>query len=36
MKNPAAEAPVDKEREELEKIRAWNLTKVRSNREVMK
>ena len=34
MKNPAAKAAVDKEREKLEKISAWNLTKVRSKQEV--
>ena len=31
MKNPAAKAAVDKEWEKLEKILAWNLTKVRSS-----
>ena len=35
MKIPAANAAVDKEREKLEKILAWDLTKVRSKREVM-
>ena len=30
MKVPAAKAAVDKEGENLEKILAWNLTKVRS------
>ena len=30
MKIPAAEAAVDKEWEKLEKIPAWDLTKVRS------
>ena len=34
-KNPAARAAVDKEWEELEKISAWNLTKVRSKKEVI-
>ena len=29
MKIPAAKAPVDKEWEKLEKISAWNLTKVK-------
>ena len=32
MKIPAAKAAVDKEREKLEKISAWNLTKVRSKK----
>ena len=32
MKIPAAEAAVDKECEKLEKILAWNLTKVRSKK----
>ena len=35
MKIPAAKAAVDKEWEKLEKISAWNLTKVRSNKEVI-
>ena len=35
MKIPAAEAAVDKEWEKLEKISAWNLTKVRSKKEVI-
>ena len=35
MKNPAAKAAVDKEWEQLEKIPAWNLTKVRSKKEVI-
>ena len=30
---PAAEAAVDKEWEKLEKISAWNLTKVKSKRQ---
>ena len=34
-KTPAAEATVDKEWEKLEKISAWNLTKVRSKKEVI-
>ena len=34
MKIPAAKAAVDKEWENLEKISAWNLTKVRSKKEV--
>ena len=34
MKMPAAKAAVDKEWEKLEKIPAWNLTKVRSKSEV--
>ena len=33
-KIPAAKAAVDKEGETLEKILAWNLTKVRSRKEV--
>ena len=33
MKIPAAKAAVDKEWEKLEKIPAWNLTKVRSKKE---
>ena len=33
MKIPAAKAAVDKEWEKLKKISAWNLTKVRSNKE---
>ena len=32
---PAAKAAVDKECEKLEKISAWNLTKVRSKKEVI-
>ena len=35
MKIPAAKAAVDKEWEKLEKIPAWNLTKVRSKKEVI-
>ena len=35
MKFPAAKAAVDKEWEKLEKISAWNLTKVRSKKEVI-
>ena len=35
MKIPAAKAAVDKEWEKLEKIWAWNLTKVRSKKEVI-
>ena len=35
MKIPAATAAVDKERRKLEKISAWNLTKVRSKKEVI-
>ena len=35
MKIPAAKAAVDKEWEMLEKIPAWNLTKVRSKKEVI-
>ena len=35
VKIPAAKAAVDKEREKLEKISAWNLTKVRSKSEVI-
>ena len=35
MKIPAAKAAVDKEWEKLEKISAWNLTKVRSKKEVI-
>ena len=35
MKIPAAKAAVDKEWEKLEKISAWNLTKVRSKSEVV-
>ena len=35
MKIPAAKAAVDKEREKLVKISAWNLTKVRSKKEVI-
>ena len=35
MKIPAAKAAVDKEWEKLDKILAWNLTKVRSKKEVI-
>ena len=35
MKIPAGKAAVDKELEKLEKISAWNLTKVRSKKEVI-
>ena len=35
LKIPAAKAAVDKEWEKLEKIPAWNLTKVRSKNEVI-
>ena len=35
MKIPAAKAAVDKECEKLEKIPAWDLTKVRSEKEVI-
>ena len=35
MKIPAAKAAVDKEWEKLEQISAWNLTKVRSKKEVI-
>ena len=35
MKIPAAKAAVDKEWEKLEKISTWNLTKVRSKKEVI-
>ena len=35
MKIPAAEVAVDKEWEKLEKIQAWDLTKVRSKKEVI-
>ena len=35
MKIPAAKAAVDKEWEKLEKLSAWNLTKVRSKKEVI-
>ena len=35
MKIPAAKAAVDKEWENLEKISAWNLTKVRSKKAVI-
>ena len=35
MKIPAAKAVVDKEWEKLERISAWNLTKVRSKKEVI-
>ena len=35
MEIPAAKAAVDKEWEKLEKISAWNLTKVKSKKEVI-
>ena len=35
MKIPAAKAAVDREWEKLEKISAWNLTKVRSKKQVI-
>ena len=35
MKIPAAKAAVDKEWEKLEKFSAWNLTKVRSKKQVI-
>ena len=35
MKIPAAKAAVDKEWEKLEKISAWNLTKVESQKKVI-
>ena len=35
VKIPTAKAAVDKEWEKLEKISAWNLTKVRSKKEVI-
>ena len=35
MKIPAAKAAVDKEWEKLEKISAWNLTKVKSKKMVI-
>ena len=35
MKIPAAKAAVDKEWENLKKISAWNLTKVKSKKEVI-
>ena len=35
FKVPSAKAAVDKELEKLEKISAWNLTKVRSKKEVI-
>ena len=35
MKIPAAKATVDQKWEKLEKIPAWNLTKVRSKKEVI-
>ena len=35
IKNPAAKAAVDKEWENLEKFSAWNLTKVKSKKEVI-
>ena len=35
LKIPAAKAAVDKEWEKLEKISAWNLTKVKSKKQVI-
>ena len=35
MKSPAAQAAVDKEWGKLEEFSAWNLTKVRSKKEVI-
>ena len=35
MKIPAAKAAVDKEWKKLEKIAAWNLTKVKSKKQVI-
>ena len=35
MKTPAAKAAVDKDWEKLEKISAWNLTKVKSKQQVI-
>ena len=35
MKIPAAKAAVDKEWEKSEKISAWNLTKVKSKKQVI-
>ena len=35
MKTPAAKAAVDNEWEKLEKMSAWNLTKVGSKKEVI-
>ena len=35
FKIPVGKAAVDKEWEKLEKISAWNLTKVRSKKEVI-
>ena len=35
MKIPAAKAAVDKEWEKLEKMSAWNLTKVKSKKRVI-
>ena len=35
MKIPAAKAAVDKEWEKLEKISAWNLTKVKSKKQLI-
>ena len=35
MRIPAAKAAVDKEWEKLEKISAWNLTKVKSKKQVI-
>ena len=35
MKIPAAKAAVDKESEKLEKIPAWDITKVRNKSEVI-
>ena len=35
MKIPAAKAAVDKEWEKLEKISAWNVTKIQSKKQVI-
>ena len=35
MKIPGAKAAIDKEWENLDKISVWNLTKVRSKKEVI-
>ena len=35
IKNPAAQAAVDKEWAKLEKFSAWNLTKVKSKKQVI-
>ena len=35
MKFPAAKAAVDKEWENFEKVSAWNLTKVKSKKQVI-